>query len=136
MTSSLNPTNPSRRSILAVAAALSAGSVSDAIAAALAETQEPFRSSLAEGIKTYEAMTAEERRALLDAYNCWLEMERRELALERAGGDPDLADAYLRNVVIVGHRANSYHDDDRATASSRAQHVLSAVGCDWREQSA
>jgi hypothetical protein len=80
--------------------------------------------------------SAEDREALLDAYSCWLDGERRWLAWERAGGDSELFRQYKGLISFDGHRAGHYHGNGEAPASSRAEAVLAAVGCDWREREA
>jgi hypothetical protein len=79
-----------------------------------------------------ETATADEREALLDAYNCWLEMERRWLAHERSGGNDDLFETHMNTVIFATHGAAAYQCHAGAPASARAGLVLRAIGCNWR----
>jgi hypothetical protein len=79
-----------------------------------------------------ETLTADEREALLDAYNCWLEMERRWLAHERSGGNDDLFETHMNTVIFATHGAAAYQGHAGAPASARAELVLRAIGCSWR----
>jgi hypothetical protein len=74
-----------------------------------------------------------EREALLDAYSCWIDNERRWLAWERAAGDRRKFSMFLDTVSYTGHGAGRFHDPDTPAPSTRAAHVLAAVGCQWRE---
>ena len=86
---------------------------------------------------------------MLEAYKTWLEYERRSLSWEMAG-DPlwrhryrnfaeagdrvALSDEIDHSFTFVG-RSHAYQADASAP-STRAALVLSAVGCDWREDKA
>lgn len=76
--------------------------------------------------------TPADRQALLDAYSCWLDNERRWLAWERAAGDRAKFRMFLDTVSYDSHAAGRFHDPDTPPPSTRAGHVLAAVGCDWR----
>lgn len=74
---------------------------------------------------------------LLDAYNEWLFMERRLLALEQY---PGMDGRSAENFVPANTGARDFHfsgasswNDPAYLPSTRAALVLSAVGCSWRE---
>jgi hypothetical protein len=82
--------------------------------------------------QSVEAPT-EERETLLAAYDTWLDNERRWLAWERAGDDKERFPRLLGSLDLRGHRAASFHGGDELPPSSRAETVLAAVGCRWRD---
>ena len=84
-------------------------------------------------------------RHLLDCYDTWLFYERRFLRFERFGsGDTDWgydqrfafvdrSTGKAFDFVTMAHAGGRYHGLDTPQPSSRAAVVLSAVGCDWKE---
>ena len=83
---------------------------------------------------------------LLNCYDTWLHYERRFLRFERFGPNGDYGGWDDRfqiidtmtgrtfDYVTLAHAGGRYHSMDTPQPSTRAAVVLSAVGCDWRDE--
>lgn len=86
-------------------------------------------------------------RELLDSYDAWLDLERSWLKFERFGpGGMHMADKVGMEVVfrsrltgecwdgVPYNNGGARYRHNKPSPSTRAAVVLSAVGCDWREE--
>jgi hypothetical protein len=99
------------------------------------------------------AVAAPITESLLDSYDAWLEFERRILQWERYRNtemnyrlhQPFVMQMYDRegkpkgpatagDYIPAANPGAQYHRGGEAPASARAALVLSAVGCNWREE--